>query len=479
MQAANDSKRRRYLYTLDKIFINERYLSDEEFATYLSIPIEKVRFFKRKLKMWENNILAKRRAKVNAKRLCLNKREGVSPEDRFKKARELVGRNFNTNEISKILKISERSVTRFKKRMREEKRKLKAEGKLHSDPNDVDNSFKYLKENEKFKRAKLLFEKNLSFAEISEISKVSERTARRWRERITKILESDPALIEEDNEPKEENEQPLEDENLKPKRQRRLYYDSEKVKYAIELMQNGLSNKEMSMLLELSIANVRKLKVNIINGTVDELIDNSAYHYSNANKSDDPLYGMDGTSIVSCSSRRKQKASLTERDMHIVRLLRDKNVRTMDIAKMVGISERSVTRLITKSRESHVHEYNIDVLDDVERLMTVKDQILEGTDVDFDKVEELTSSADTSDVLNDVIDDSESYPTSFSQNYISKSSIGMNLIQMKVKPDEIAKMLDVTEKQVQKWKKMMFLKTEEVKTKDNQEFIIEEINDIE
>jgi hypothetical protein len=72
------------------------------------------------------------------------------------------------------------------------------------------------------------------------------------------------------------------DEDIRPKqhRQRRPFYDREKIEYATELMQNGLSNKEMSMLLELSIANVRKLKVNILNGTVDELIDDSAEHYS-------------------------------------------------------------------------------------------------------------------------------------------------------------------------------------------------------
>lgn len=434
--------------------------------------------------MWENNILAKRRAaKINAKRQNLSKREGVSPEDRFKRARDLVGRNFNTSEISKILKISERSVTRFKKRMREEKRKLKAEGKLNLDPDDVDNSFKYLNENEKFKRAKQLFEKNLTFSEVADVCKVSERTARRWRERLTKILESDPTLIEDSSPPKENDQ--LEMDNSKTKRQRRLYFDSEKVKYAIELMQNGLSNKEMSMLLELSIANVRKLKVNILNGTIDDLIDNSAYHYSNASKNDDPLDGLDGASIlVSCFPRRKQKANLTERDMHIVRLLRERNVRTMDIAKMVGISERSVTRLITKSREFHVHEYSIDVLEDVEKLMTVKDRILDGKAVDFKTIEPVEPSTDTSDFINDNVSGEDFPDSSFSQNFISKSRISKSLIQMKVKTSEIAKMLDVTEKQVLKWKIMFFSNNEEEEieeciTEENQEFIIEEISQIE
>lgn len=85
----------------------------------------------------------------------------------------------------------------------------------------------------------------------------------------------------DDNEffPTEDDEK---EEDVKPKqqRQRRQYYDREKIEYAIGLMENGLSNKEMSMLLELSIANVRKLKVSILNGTVGELIDDSAEHYS-------------------------------------------------------------------------------------------------------------------------------------------------------------------------------------------------------
>lgn len=82
------------------------------------------------------------------------------------------------------------------------------------------------------------------------------------------------------------------------RKKRRLYVDREKVQYAKELIENKLSNKEMSMLLEmsigelrfnfqmvnllklLSIACVRKLKMKILNGTVEELIDNSAEHYT-------------------------------------------------------------------------------------------------------------------------------------------------------------------------------------------------------
>jgi hypothetical protein len=69
-------------------------------------------------------------------------------------------------------------------------------------------------------------------------------------------------------------------ENQATRKKRRLYVDREKVQYARELIENKLSNKEMSMLLELSIACVRKLKMKILNGTAEELIDNSAEHYS-------------------------------------------------------------------------------------------------------------------------------------------------------------------------------------------------------
>lgn len=89
----------------------------------------------------------------------------------------MISKNLSTNQISKILKISERSVTRFRRRMREEKQRLKAEGKIAADPNDPDdeNSFRHLRSEEKIKIAKDLFRKNLKIQEISEILKISER----------------------------------------------------------------------------------------------------------------------------------------------------------------------------------------------------------------------------------------------------------------------------------------------------------------
>lgn len=37
----------------------------------------------------------------------------------------------------------------------------------------------------------------------------------------------------------------------------------------------------------------------------------------------------------------------------------------MEIAKMLNISERSVTRLINKSKEFKIHQYGSDVVDEV------------------------------------------------------------------------------------------------------------------
>jgi hypothetical protein len=47
----------------------------------------------------------------------------------------------------------------------------------------------------------------------------------------------------------------------------------------------------------------------------------------------------------------------------------------MEIAKMVEISERSVTRLLNKSKEFHVHQYGTDVLDEARVMNISLDQI--------------------------------------------------------------------------------------------------------
>lgn len=293
---------------------------DEDFASFLNIPLEKVRYFKYKMQLFEDSIRARRRAaklekrRKRASRVPVRKRE-ISSEERFRRARELIARNMGTNEISKILKVSERSVTRFKRRMREEKQKLKAEGKIAPDPNDPDeDSFRHLKPEEKMKKARELFRKRLKIQEISEILKISERSVRRWKDKLGKTK----GAFKDREETKEEEEEIDEEVEVKPepvkrstrltkpkveveddiieedgdpeaaaqpaRKKRRLFVDREKAQYAKELIDNKLSNKEMSMLLEMSIACVRKLKMKILNGTVDELIDNSEEHYTKLQK---------------------------------------------------------------------------------------------------------------------------------------------------------------------------------------------------
>lgn len=381
--------------------------------------------------MWENSIRARRKAEKSeeAKRLKNPLKRKISPEDRFKKARDLISKNYSTNEISKILKISERSVTRFKKRMREEKRKLKAEGKFQFHPDDEDTSLKYLSESEKLNKAKGYIEKGLSLSEIAAICKVSERTVRRWKERLSK----NPELTEEeDEETSVEDPPPREQEETvnKKKRQRKIYYDRDKVKYAVELINNGLSNKEISMFLELSIANVRKLKSNIINGTLSNIIDDSQYHYSKSNS--DPLDGADDLVPLPASCKRKPKRTLSDRDMHITRILRDKGLRTMDIAKLVNISERSVTRLLTKSKNIEVHEYSIDILDEVKELLRNAEDIVINLP-DVQETTENTNEDKEDEGLEEVEEEVDPPSSSFEQNFISKSRIGMDLIQMNVK----------------------------------------------
>lgn len=170
-------------FAICKQLTNEN-ATDEEFATILEIPIDKVRMFKHKMQLFEDSVRTRRRSaklkksrlKKKVKEAPVKKRE-ISSEERYRRARELISRNLSTNEISKILNVSERSVTRFKQRMRVEKRRLFAEGKIDEDPGDSDDggTFRRLKPEEKIKKAKELFRKRLKVSEISEILQISER----------------------------------------------------------------------------------------------------------------------------------------------------------------------------------------------------------------------------------------------------------------------------------------------------------------
>lgn len=456
-------------FSILKQFMMEN-ANDEDFASFLSIPIAKVPYFKYKMQLFEDSIRVRRRVvkldKRKVSRAKPRKRE-ISSEERFRRARELISKNLSTNQISKILKVSERSVTRFKRRMREEKKRLKAEGKIAVDPNDPDdeNSFRHLPLEEKIRTAKELFRKRLKVQEISEILKISERSVRRWKIKLSKAkVESRPTKgsslkerTEVQNPPKrakvepEEDKEDLADQELSTeltRKKRHVYVDREKVQYARELIENNLSNKEMSLLLEMSIACVRKLKTKILDGTAEELIDNSEEHYSNLNSKDelstegkddaDPLqfiesvynqYPVSATS--SFGYERKPKVVLRDREMFIARLLRENNVRTMDIAKIMKISERSVTRLLARAKDSPKIDYDTEIVEEVERLMAAKDEILnEPPPQDLEFI----------------------HPTETKGADDSKRQLGANLLAMNVKIKDIAKMLDASERTVQRWK---------------------------
>lgn len=106
---------------------------DQDYANFLNIPegcysrkyiglslftlilfAEKVRYFKYKMQIFEESIRSRRRAaklekrRKKAAKAPTRKRE-ISSEERFRRARDLISRNMSTNQISKILKVSERS----------------------------------------------------------------------------------------------------------------------------------------------------------------------------------------------------------------------------------------------------------------------------------------------------------------------------------------------------------------------------------
>lgn len=143
----------------------------------------------------------------------------------------------------------------------------------------------------------------------------------------------------------------------------------------------------------------------------------------------DASHPVASTSSNSFGFERKPKVVLRDREMFMVRMLRENNIRTMDIAKMMKISERSVTRLLAKTKDMPVIDYDAEVIAEVEKLMDEKDEILNS----------------------EVPDDLEHIQQEVSPDE-SKRQLGASLIAMNVKTKDIAKMLDVSQKTVQRWK---------------------------
>lgn len=130
--------------------------ADEDFASALAIPMDKVRIFKYKMQLFEDRLRGRRRAaRLNLRRMKRKKRrlpsdkvgeleKELSSEERYKCARDLILQNYTTREISKVLKISIRSVTRFRKRLREAKKEMVKTGELEMDEAEDEWEFKYL-----------------------------------------------------------------------------------------------------------------------------------------------------------------------------------------------------------------------------------------------------------------------------------------------------------------------------------------------
>lgn len=116
----------------------------------------------------------------------------------------------------------------------------------------------------------------------------------RLKRPVRNIKPKEEPIDDEEGEAEDDDEDfSLETEAQPARKKRRIYVDKDKIQYARELIDNKLSNKEMSMLLEMSIACVRKLKMKILNGTVDELIDNSEEHYTKVEKSREAINTSD------------------------------------------------------------------------------------------------------------------------------------------------------------------------------------------
>lgn len=146
----------------------------------------------------------------------------------------------------------------------------------------------------------------------------------------------------------------------------------------------------------------------------------------------DVSHPIASTSSSFLGYERKPKVVLRDREMFMARMLRDNSIRTMDIAKMMKISERSVTRLLAKTKDQPAIDYDADVISEVEKLMEEKDEILNcEIPEDFDHIQQ------------------EIKPDE------SKRQLGASLIAMNVKSKDIAKMLDVSEKTIHRWKARM------------------------
>lgn len=265
-------------FTLCKRLFMENVV-DEEFANLLNIPLEKVRIFKHKMQIFEDKLRARRRAarlncrrmrrkkkRLTAEKVGAIKKKEMSSEERFKCARDLILQNYTTHEISKVLKISIRSVTRFRRRLRDQKKKMQEDGELEVDE-EGEWEFRHLTPDLKGEKIKELYEQGLPATEIAKVLKINERSVRRWRVRIEN-MKKDPEKVKK--------EDALKTSPYKPFRRYRKCVDRETVENTKKLLDSGATNKEICIRLGIQMSLVMKIVKRIWTNTIEGIIDDTA-----------------------------------------------------------------------------------------------------------------------------------------------------------------------------------------------------------
>jgi transposase len=184
----------------------------------------------------------------------------------------LILENYSTSEISKVLRVSERSVTRFRKRLKEQKKKLQEEGKLEVDPEEEQEEykFKFLSADVKAEKIAELYAKGMAATEIAEELKISDRSVRRWKIRLDE-MKRNPEKYKKQIKREKKEEQP----RPEPKKQYLKSLDREIIDRAKASFERGDTNKDMCALLDLPMNTIKKLTKMISNGTIDTLIDDT------------------------------------------------------------------------------------------------------------------------------------------------------------------------------------------------------------
>lgn len=115
-----------------------------------------------------------------------------------------------------------------------------------------------------------LTEQGMGATEIAKALRISDKTVRRWRIRLDE-MKSNPEKYKRDHLRKERDERP----QSEPKKQYIKSLDREVIEKAKGLFEKGETNKDMCVILGLSMNTVKKLIKMITNGTIDTLVDDT------------------------------------------------------------------------------------------------------------------------------------------------------------------------------------------------------------